>query len=142
MKIMRVSDSDFPIAVNVYRESWRESHRDVCTPEFLENRDYAGYLMRIQKDLFGIYDPELVGVFSLVGNNFGNLYIHPKHWRNGYGTACVQYAMEQNSKLFLNVLSSNTKAIGLYLKMGFRFTGNDTMLRDGLYEREMRYSRT
>ena len=77
METMRVSDVDFPIAVNVYRKSWRESHRDVCTPEFLENRDYSGYLMKIQKDLFGIYDSELVGVFSLAGDNFGNLYIQP-----------------------------------------------------------------
>ena len=137
MEIMRVSDLDFSIAVNVYRESWQESHRDICTPEFLEKRDYSGYLKGIQKDLFGIYDPELVGVFSLAGDNFGNLYIHPDHWRKGYGTACVQYAMERSNKVCLTVLSSNTKAIGLYHKMGFRFTGNDTLLRDGLYEREM-----
>ena len=137
MEIMRVSDVDFPIAVNVYRKSWRESHRDVCTPEFLENRDYSGYLMKIQKDLFGIFDSELVGVFSLAGDNFGNLYIHPNYWRKGYGTACVQYAMEQNSKLRLTVLSTNTEAIRLYQKMGFRLTGNDILLREGLYEREM-----
>ena len=141
MEIMRVSDSDFPIAVNVYRESWMESHRDVCTPEFLENRDYSGYLKRIQKDLFGIYDPDLVGVFSLAGDNFGNLYIHPDHCRKGYGTACVQYAMERSHKVCLTVLSSNSKAIGLYHKMGFRFTGDDIPLRNGLYEREMQYSR-
>ena len=141
MEIMCVSDLDFSIAVNVYRESWQESHRDICTPEFLENRDYSGYLKRIQKDLFGIYDPELVGVFSLAGDNFGNLYIHPDQWRKGYGTACVQYAMEQNNKVCLTVLSTNTKAIGLYRKLGFRFTGNDIPLRNGLYEQEMMVER-
>ena len=132
-----MSDLDFSIAVNVYRESWQESHRNICTPEFLETRDYSGYLKSIQKDLFGIYDPELVGIFSLAGDRFGNLYIHPDYWRRGYGTACIQYAMGQSKKVYLTVLSSNKKAIELYRKLGFRSTGNDTLLRDGLYELEM-----
>ena len=137
METMRVSDVDFAMAVEVYKKSWQESHREICSPEFLQRRDYAGYLQNKLGSLYLVFDGDPVGVFCLDGENFGDLYIHPSHQSKGYGTACVQYAMEQNSKLRLTVLSSNSKAIGLYHKMGFRFTGNDIPLREGLYEREM-----
>ena len=39
MEIKLVDEEMFPSALEVYTASWRESHRDVCTPEFLENRD-------------------------------------------------------------------------------------------------------
>ena len=111
-----MSDLDFAMALEVYKKSWQESHREICSPEFLQRRDYAG---------------------CLDGENFGDLYIHPSHQSKGYGTACVKYVMKQKNNLRLTVLSTNTEAIRLYQKMGFRFTGNDIPLREGLYEREM-----
>ena len=48
--------------------------------------------------------------------------------------------MDMMPRLRLTVLSDNHAAIGLYEKMNFRFTGNDTLLRDGLWEREMVYT--
>ena len=44
MEIKPVDEPRFCDALNVYRASWIESHRRICTPDFLENRDYAGYL--------------------------------------------------------------------------------------------------
>ena len=46
MTITRVTEEYLPQAAAVYREAWRESHRDLCTPEFLERRDCGAYLER------------------------------------------------------------------------------------------------
>ena len=137
MEIIRVSDLDFAMALEVYKKSWQESHREICSPDFLQRRDYAGYLQNKLGSLYLVFDGDPVGVFCLDGENFGDLYIHPSHQSKGYGTACVKYVMKQKNNLRLTVLSTNTEAIRLYQKMGFRFTGNDIPLRDGLCEREM-----
>lgn len=46
MTMVSVTPENLPAAAAVYRESWQESHRSVCTREFLESRDCAGYLRR------------------------------------------------------------------------------------------------
>ena len=140
MEILRVSEKNFTSALDVYAISWRESHRNICSKDFLENRDYAGYLRKKMGTLWLISDIIPVGVFSLDGENFGDLYIRPDCQGRGYGTTCIRFAMNTMPRLRLTVLSDNHAAIGLYEKMSFRFTGNDTLLRDGLWEREMVYT--
>ena len=139
MRIVLVDSVNFEDALAVYIASWRESHKGICSADFVQNRDYTGYLRKKLGHLYLISDGEPVGVFCLDGGEFGDLYIHPAHQGKGYGTACIRFAMEHTSKLQLTVLSSNETAIRLYEKMGFRFTGNDIPLREGLWEREMTY---
>lgn len=140
MKIERVKESDFPRAAEVYEASWRESHKNVCTPEFLEKRDCAGYLREKMDGLYQIRDRDVVGVFYLADQDFSTLYIHPDHQHKGYGTACLRYALRGKDRLRLTVLSSNKNAIRLYEKMNFRFSGKETPLRNGIREREMIYT--
>ena len=140
MKIELVREDTFQQAVAVYSASWRESHRDICTPEFLRDRDYAGYLSGKLGGLYLVSDDGPVGVFFMQDGQLGDLYIHPCHEGKGYGTACIQYAQDTSKQLRLTVLSSNYRAIRLYEKLGFRFTGADTLLRERLLEREMLYT--
>ena len=139
MEIVRVNADNFAKAVDVYKASWQKSHRDICTPEFLENRDCAGYLQRKLGHLYMVSDGEPVGVFCLDGETFSDLYIHPDQQGKGYGTACVAYAKNLSKRLRLTVLSDNSDAIILYEKMGFCFTGNNRSLRQNLFECEMIY---
>ena len=65
MTITRVTEERLPQAAAVYREAWRESHRDLCTPEFLERRDCGAYLeqqMAAGKRLYLLTGEEPVGV--------------------------------------------------------------------------------
>ena len=141
MLIELVNESNFHNALGVYTASWQESHRKICSPEFLKKRDYAGYLRRKMGHLYLVSDDRTVGVFCLNGEEFSDLYIQPKDQGRGYGTACLRYAIGQSPRLQLTVLSSNTAAIALYEKMGFCFTGKDIPLRNGLFACEMiRYS--
>ena len=140
MEIKLVDEQSFCYALEIYKASWIESHRRICNTSFLENRDYEGFLRKKMGTLWLISDTIPVGVFSLTEENFGDLYIRPDCQGRGYGTACIRFAMETMPRLRLTVLSDNRAAIALYEKMNFRFTGNDALLRDGLWEREMVYT--
>lgn len=138
MTIAPMTATSFPAALEVYRQSWRASHRAVCSEDFLENRDFAGYLAR-QAGMFLICEGDCVGVFQLWNGTLSDLYIHPRYQKMGYGRACVEYAVAHGGHR-LTVLSTNQAAIRLYEKMGFRFTGRDISLKPGLLEREMEYT--
>jgi len=140
MKIEKANEKNFSQAAEIYTASWRASHREVCSPEFLKLRDCTGYLWKKIDRLYLILDPEPVGVFCLHEGMFSDLYIHPEHMRKGYGTACLKYSMSQSDELRLTVLSSNQTAMQLYQKLGFRFTGNDFQRKEDLWEREMIYT--
>ena len=139
MEILLVDQDIFHTALSVYTDSWKVSHKNICTQQFLENRDYEGYLRKKLGRLYLMTDVVPIGVFSLEENELGDLYIHPAYQRKGYGTRAIRFALHKFPHLRLTVLSNNINAIRLYEKLGFRFTGRDVPLRDGLFEREMTY---
>lgn len=66
--IAPVTPETFSQAGGVYEDAWRDSHRGICTPEFLYSRDCAAYLQKERdagKALFLLTDGEPVGVVSL-----------------------------------------------------------------------------
>lgn len=69
MNVMNVrGEPALGLAGRGYGESWRASHAGICTPEFLQSRDCAGYLARelvAGKALYLLMDEEPVGVVSL-----------------------------------------------------------------------------
>lgn len=137
MKITPVTEKNFPQAARVYRDSWRESHKDICTPEFLQNRDCDGYLRQRLEGLYLLSDGEPVGIIRVHEGTLSTLYIHPAKQGRGYGRRLLNFALECSPSLRLTVLSSNEKAAEMYLRHGFRFTEKQQKLRSGLWEREM-----
>lgn len=136
MTIAPVTPSNFAQAAEVYALSWRESHRHICSPEFLARRDCAGYLRRGMEEgkrLFLLLCPEAAGIISLNGNEIGDLYIHPTLQGKGCGTALLAYALTQTAHPRLTVLSDNHRAIKLYERFGFLPTDRKH-LREGLWE--------
>lgn len=140
MIITPVTDKNFDQAVSVYRQAWTDSHVDICTPDFIRNRDYVGYLREKKQGLFLLTDREPVGIIRIYDHVLSDLYVHPHMQGMGYGKALLRIAIEQEQEISLTVLSTNERAIGLYLRNGFQFTGNDTYLREGLWEREMKFT--
>lgn len=142
MKIARVTEDNFCLALEVYSASWKASHADICTADFLERRDYAYYLRKKMDGLFLVTDDIPVGIFYARNRAFGDLYVLPERQGQGYGTKALRFAQRIEKQLTLTVLSTNEQAIRLYARMGFQFTGCQIPLRDGLLELEMEYRET
>lgn len=139
MKIQAVTEDNFSKALTVYTASWRESHKGICSAEFLRRRDYEGYLRKHMEGLYLLTDEIPVGVIRCGNGELGDLYVRPDSQGQGYGTALLRFALSRGEKWTLSVLSSNSRAIHLYEHMGFRFSGKQTFLHEGLWELEMKY---
>lgn len=137
MIITPVTEETFPQAVEIYRDAWKESHKDICSAAFLEERDYEAHVRSCLPGLFLLTDQEPVGIVRVHAGTLSNLYVHPVKQGQGYGKQLLAFAKEKQKTLRLTILSTNIRAIGMYQKQGFRFTGNDKQLRENLWEREM-----
>ena len=142
MTMVSVTPENLPAAAAVYRESWQESHRSVCTRQFLASRGCAGYRRRgleQGKQFYLLLDPEPVGVVSVAGREIGDLYVLPDRQGCGYGTRLLQFAMARTACPYLTVLSTNRRAIALYRRLGFMVCRRKQMLREGLWELELHF---
>ena len=74
---------------------------------------------------------------SVAGDLVENLYVLPGCWGRGYGTLLLEHALRQcRGTPRLTVLSSNGRALGWYLRRGFREAGRRA-LRGSLEEIDM-----
>ncbi len=137
MKICLVTEENFEDAAAVYAASWKESHKAVCSPAFLESRDCRGFLRRERETGKAIYlltDKEPCGIVSVAGDCIENLYVLPRLQNRGYGTRLLRFAAGLCQRPYLTALSSNDRAIALYRRLGFRETGEKKRLRADLWE--------
>ena len=80
---------------------------------------------------------------TLTGDLIADLYVRPDLLRRGYGWALLRYAESVCSKTpHLTVLSSNRGAISFYKRMGYAATGQKRILRENLFETELKKDQT
>lgn len=140
MKICPVTKENFEEAAAIYETSWKASHKAVCSPAFLESRDCRGFLRReweAGKAVYLLTDKEPCGIVSVAGDCIENLYVLPRLQNRGYGTRLLRFAASLCARPRLTVLSSNSRAIALYRRLGFRESGESKKLRDDLLELEL-----
>lgn len=146
-RIVEVTEANVLEAAKAHSVSWIESHRDVCTEEFLlshtpeRQKEWILSEMKTKGSrFFMILDPDPIGIIAVTGSVIGHLYVIPSAQNRGYGTKLLKYAESQCiSTPELWVRSTNTGAIRLYQRNGFVFTGSRQTLRDGvLFVEEMR----
>ena len=147
MKIELVSDYKLKQAAEVHAESWRESHRSICSEEFIAihtTERQMKYLQKHMEEGANIYllsnNDKAVGIVSVQDNLIADLYVKPEEQRNGYGTRLLRYAVEKcHGTPVLWVLDRNRTAISLYEKCGFHKTGEKKILSPSLLELKMVY---
>lgn len=145
MKIAEINESNISIAGKIHSESWKESHKKICSAKFIEKHtpaaqtDYLRNEIKLGKKLYILTDEIIhVGIVSVFKNVIENLYVLPSYQRKGYGRKLLDYAVSLCSdtpKLW--VLNVNKNALAFYNKYGFKDTGKRKHLLTGVYEIEM-----
>ncbi len=146
MRIEPITESNLHQAAYVHALSWQESHRSICSPEFIaaHTPERQEAMLRQEmlagKKIYLLTNREPVGVVAVSGRIIEHLYVLPERQRQGYGSALLAFAMEQCQGMpTLWVLNTNQQARRLYERHGFRATGTIMELRAGLWEIEMVY---
>lgn len=139
-----VTQSDIMEAAIIHSESWKESHRDICSPEFLaihtfeRQKKYLESAIAKGSQIYMLIEEKPVGIVSVHGSLIENLYVLPSEQNKGYGTQLLTYAVEKCTESpSLWILSTNAGAKRLYERNGFKPTGNIVQHTGGLYELEL-----
>ena len=142
--IVAVTPQNLMQAARVHAESWRESHRGFCSPDFVaahtpqRQADYLARERQQGKELWMLVQEEPVGLVSVWDSLIENLYVLPARQRQGYGTILLNFAISRCvGTPTLWILSNNHRARCFYEKHGFQFTGRTHPLSGGLSELEM-----
>ena len=143
VEIEPVDASNLLDDAEVHAASWRESHKNICSSEFVAAHTVQRQAVYLQgemdrgKQLFLLTDQVTVGVVSVDQDLIENLYVHPAHWRKGYGTALLCFAETKCKTPRLWVLNTNEQARRFYEARGYALTGRETILSETLKELEM-----
>ncbi len=129
--IKLVTQSDLMQAAMVHSESWKESHRNICSAAFIESHTPARQKNYLESEiakgaqLYMLIDRKPVGIVSVYGSLIENLYVLPSEQNKGYGTQLLTFAVGKcTGAPVLWVLSTNDRARRFYERNGFRQTGN------------------
>ena len=110
-----VNEQNIDISAAIHSESWMESHRAFCAPDFVEMHSQEHQKEYLLEDL----------------------YILPAEQNKGYGTKLLRFACSKcPDKPTLWILENNLNAARLYQREGFSLTGRRNNIDKGLDEIE------
>lgn len=143
--ILPVTRQNIHQAAVIHSESWKESHKDLCSAEFLEahtperQKSYLEAEMEQGAQIYMLVDQKPVGIISVQGCLIADLYVLPSEQNKGYGTRLLAFAVTKcQGPPSLWVLSSNQRAQKFYERNGFCPTGAVVQHTDTLWELEFR----
>ncbi len=126
--IIEVSEINIADAAKVYLKSWKDSHKKICSSEFIEKHNFnymISYLSEKKKLGFYIFidyiDEKPVGIVAInpKDEEICLLYVSPDEQNKGYGTELLNFAISKCKNPYITVLDTNKRAIKFYLKRGF-----------------------
>lgn len=143
--IFYVNEKNIRYAAEIHSESWKDSHQQFCSSEFIEihsiehQEKYLRDEIRNGKDVYILVDKNTyIGIVSIKDGLIENLYIMPSEQHKGYGTLLLKFAIERcTSTPTLWILENNIRAYNLYSKYGFHKTGKKNQLSATIFEVEM-----
>ena len=142
--IITVDRTNLLQAAMIHSISWKESHRFVCVPDFVEmhtperQQKYMQNKMNCGSKFYMLGEDIPVGVISVRESLIEDIYILPDKQKMGYGTKLLRYAIEQCTGIpTLWILENYFNAKRLYHKMGFQETGRSHAITEGMDEIEL-----
>lgn len=129
--IVRVDETNLSAAAEVYMLSWKDSHKDICSKEFIEKHNLEYMENFLHEKLNGgckIYlnysENKPLGIVGIAPDDeICLLYVLPNEQEKGCGSELLEYAIKLCEKPWLTVLETNLNAIKFYEKRGFIFDG-------------------
>ena len=129
--IIKVTDNNIEQAAFIHSLTWKASHKDFCSEEFVakhsveRQKEYIQSKLKTGSNFYLLVKNEPVGIVSINGNLIEDLYVLPEHQNKGYGTELLLFAIKNcNGTPTLWILENNVRAKNLYVKNGFKETGN------------------
>lgn len=121
-QISTAGKDDYAILIDIWEASVRASHH------FLEDKDIVYFRQRILEQYFDLVDlycirNESGGITGFLGLSPGKiemLFIHPHHFRKGYGNLLTDFAIDQCRVTQVDVNEDNPEALQFYLHKGFQ----------------------
>lgn len=142
--IQVVTEANLMQAAIIHSESWMESHKNLCAPEFValhtpeRQKGYLESEMAKGAQLYLLIEDKPVGIVSVHDSLIANLYVLPGEQNKGYGTKLLNFAIEQCEQTpTLWILNTNEGAKRLYGRKGFRPTGKIKEYSGGICEMEL-----
>ena len=146
--IQPVTPAQLMQAAAIHAESWQDSHRAVCSEEFLAQHTPQRQKACLEAAIAGgarlymLTDGKPVGIVTVRGSCIENLYVLPAEQNKGYGSRLLEFAIGQCSGApTLWVLNTNRGARRLYERRGFRPTGQIVRRGEDVHEQEFRLDR-
>lgn len=143
--IVEVNEKNICYAARIHSESWKDSHKQYSSPEFVElhsiehQEEYLRGEIHNGKNLYMLIEDKYIGIVSIKENLIENLYVVPNEQQKGYGTILLKFAVGKcTGTPTLWILESNIKAYNLYSKYGFHKTGKKNQLSTSIFEIEMK----
>ena len=126
--ITEIDETNIADAAKVYMDSWTDSHKDICSLEFIEKHDISymiNYLSEKIKNAYKIYikysDGIPVGIIGLnpCDEEICLLYVLPEMQGKGFGSNLLEFALAKCKNPYITVLDTNKRAIEFYSERGF-----------------------
>lgn len=126
--IKRVSEENIKDAARVYMNSWKKSHMNICSEEFIEKHtleymvDFISKKIKNGNLIFISYDNDIPeGIVSLnpEDDEISLLYVSPEKHGKGVGSKLLDFALSKCDSPYITVLDTNRKAVEFYKKRGF-----------------------
>ena len=108
---------------NIYNECFYDMRKALGVEpyNFLSSKEQ---LKDKTKNIYILYDNDLIGAVGIYGSEIDDLIVNKKHQKQGYGKQLLTFAIvkmqEQNiNPIKLHVAKCNENAVKIYEKMGF-----------------------
>ncbi|WP_028581305.1 acetyltransferase [Desulfogranum japonicum] len=125
MKIYTINPSDYKELIEIWEASVRATH------DFLKEEDVLFFKTLILEQYFDAVDlhcakdehGKILGFIGVADDNIEMLFISPDCRRQGVGRVLIDYAINCQGAIQVDVNEQNPQAIGFYKHIGFKVVG-------------------
>ena len=127
MKILRPTPQDYDELLTVWEASVRSTHHFLTEEniQFYKPLVRNQYFQAVELYIIRNREGKIAAFMGLSDELIEMLFVHPDEQGKGYGRRLLEYATRRKQINKVDVNEQNDKALGFYLRMGFRIIGRD-----------------